>query len=93
MRISALSVFADIDDGDCTISVHGEIEGLSGTSLSKDVEISAAVYDAEGRMIALENTDIDAETFFESEPFAITMFNVPLVTVGKVKVAAKKSKY
>ncbi len=70
IRLEAL--YADLDENDC-ITVNGEVHSTIGTTLPHDIELVAAVYDANGRMISTQSEHFSADRFFAFEVFSVIL--------------------
>ena len=58
-------------NSDRYVEVNGELYARGGDELNQDIEVIVTVYDASGRVIAVDDHSFYADEFFGFEPFSI----------------------
>jgi hypothetical protein len=69
LGVRLAGLFAKIDsDGD--IRVYGELHSRNSAELNQDVEVVVTVYDSSGRVVGVDETLFDSDSFFGFEAFS-----------------------
>ena len=78
VRFDSLSAFQsyDEDDDEFTVKIFGELYARAGTSIDQDLDIIAALYDEEGKLIQLESNTIYKDDFFGFYAFHLHVWSV-----------------
>jgi len=71
------------------VEVKGELFSRDGNVLNADIVLEVAVYDVDGRVLAVASDSIDSDTFFGFEIFSITTQFPSSVTPAKARVYPK----
>jgi hypothetical protein len=75
-------------DGDGDIRVYGELHSRNGAALDQDVEVVVTVYDSSGRVVEVDETLFDSDSFFGFEAFSALLL-LEGIRPAKIRVYPK----
>ena len=92
MRFEALSAFVeatwgrDPSEHGWAVTVSGEVHATNGERLPRPIRVTAALYDAKGRVAWRFAVDIGSGTFFLLEPFRLEQDWLPVGDYSRILV-------
>jgi hypothetical protein len=69
------ALFAEIEDE--FVSVNGELHANEGDQLSGSIELIVTAHDAQGRVLKMDTTSFDRQSFFQFGPFSVVLEGLP----------------
>lgn len=77
-------------DGDYTVGINGELHTTNGLELDESLQLVAAVYDSQGRVIHTDESYFSSDSFHMFETFS-SSFYVKGIRPAKIRLYPKKS--